>query len=123
MSCTTHIISSQTSVNYLGLNIDQYLSDEVIVNSIIKKVNSRLKLLCRLSIALVPCYFDYSCSSGYEGVCKSLTHKLQVMQNETVRFVKKLGLELELITRYVQMLEFLILKTKSNNLSRSQFLL
>ena len=42
-------------------------------------------------MALIQCHFDYSCSSGYEGVCKSLRSKLQVMQNKTVRFVKKLG--------------------------------
>ena len=41
-----------------------------------------------LSMALVQCHFDYSCSSWYEGVCKSLRNKLQVMQNKTVRFVK-----------------------------------
>ena len=43
-------------------------------------------------MALVQCHFDYSCSSWYEGVCKSLRNKLQVMENKTVRFVKKLGL-------------------------------
>ena len=42
--------------------------------------------------SLVQCHFDYSCSSWYEGVCKSLRNKLQVMENKTVRFVKKLGL-------------------------------
>jgi hypothetical protein len=45
VSCNNHIISSQKSVKYLGLNIDQSLSGEVIVNNIIKKVNSRLKFL------------------------------------------------------------------------------
>ena len=44
-----------------------------------------------LSMALIQCHFDYHCSSWYEGVCKSLRNKLQVMQNKTVRFVKKLG--------------------------------
>ena len=46
-----------------------------------------------LSMALIQYHFDYYCSSWYEGVCtcKSLRNKLQVMQNKTVRFVKRLG--------------------------------
>jgi hypothetical protein len=63
----------------------------------------RLKLLYRqanclseasrktLSIALVQCHFDFHCSSEYEGAGKSFRNKLQVMQNKTVRFAKKLG--------------------------------
>ena len=42
-------------------------------------------------MALVQCHVDYPCSSWYEGVCKSLRNKLQVMQNKTVRFVTKMG--------------------------------
>ena len=93
-------VSSQKSVKYLGLNIDQSLLGEVIVNNTIKKANSRLKFLYRqannclsetsrktLSVSLIQCHFDYSCSSWYEGVCKSFRNKLQVMQNKTVRFV------------------------------------
>ena len=67
-------------------------------------------------MALIQCHFDYSCSSWYEGVCKSLRNRLQVMQNKTVRFLKSWDPELELITQYFQMLKFLILKTESNNL-------
>ena len=70
VSCNNHIISSQKSVKYLGLNINQSLSGEV--NNIIKKVNSRLKFLYRqanclsetsrktLSMALIQCHVDYS---------------------------------------------------------------
>ena len=87
VSCNNHIISSQKSVKYLGLNIDQSLSGEVIVNNIIKKVNSRLKFLywmyrqanClsetsrkTLSMALVQCHFDYSCSSWYKFYIKDV---------------------------------------------------
>ena len=87
VSCNNHIVSSQKSVKYLGLNIDQSLSGEVIVNNIIKKVNSRLKFLywmyrqanClsetsrkTLSMALVQCHFDYSCSSWYKFYIKDV---------------------------------------------------
>ena len=37
------VIKSQDSVRYLGLYINKYLSCEKIVNSIIGKVNSRVK--------------------------------------------------------------------------------
>ena len=40
-------------------------------------------------MALVQCHFDYSCSSWYAGVCKSLRKKLQVRENKNVIFVKK----------------------------------
>ena len=35
----------------------------------------------QLSTALTQCYFDYSSSSWYGGLNKSLKHKLQVAQN------------------------------------------
>ena len=78
------------------------MSCEKIVNSIIGKVNSRLKFLnrnCRslnsstrltLSTALIQCYFDYSCSSWYGGLNKSLKHKLHVAQNKVIRFILNL---------------------------------
>ena len=85
VKCKSQIIKSQDSVRYLRLYIDKYMSCEKIVNSIIGKVNSRLKFLYRncsrnlnsstrltLSTALIQCYFDYSCSSWYGGLNKSL---------------------------------------------------
>ena len=75
VKCKEQFIKSQDSVRYLGLYIDKYISCEKKVNSIIGKVNSRLKFLyrnCRslnsstrltLSTALIQCYFDYSRSS------------------------------------------------------------
>ena len=66
--CKEQVIKSKDSVRYFGLYIDKYMSCEKIVNSIIGKVNSRLKFLyrnCRslnsstrltLSTALIRCY-------------------------------------------------------------------
>ena len=96
------VIKSQDSVRYLGLCIDKYMNCEKIVNSIIGKVNSRLKFLYRnyrslnsstrltLSTALIQCYFDYSCSSWYGGLNKSLKYKLQVAKNKVIRFILNL---------------------------------
>jgi hypothetical protein len=72
VTCNEHIITAQSSVKYLGINIpvDKFLSGEIIINNIIKKVNSRLKFLHRqgrslsenarktLSTALIQCHFD-----------------------------------------------------------------
>jgi hypothetical protein len=97
--CNDHEIPSQENVKYLGLTIDNLLNGEAIVESIVKKVNSRLSFLyrnCRnfnlqtkktLISALVQCHFDYSCSSWYAGLSKKLKHKLKVTQNKVVRFL------------------------------------
>jgi hypothetical protein len=45
--CSGHIIGSTKSVKYLGLNIYDSLSGESIVNSILTKVNSRLKFFVK----------------------------------------------------------------------------
>ena len=64
-----------------------------------KKGNCRLKFLRRqakclnlaskrlLSSALIQCHMDYACSSWYHGLQKTLKHKLQILQNKTIRFV------------------------------------
>jgi hypothetical protein len=69
-TCNEHIITAQSSVKYLGINIGKFLSGEIIINNIIKKVNSRLKFLYRqgrslsenarktLTTALIQCHFD-----------------------------------------------------------------
>ena len=84
INCNGTKIKAVQRVKYLGLQIDNMLSGENIVMSIIEKVNARLKFLyrhkkhldfkCRqlLSSALIQCYFDYACSSWYAGLTKTL---------------------------------------------------
>ena len=43
-----------------------------------------------MSTALIQCYIDYSCSSLYGGLNKSLKQKLQVAQNKIIRFILNL---------------------------------
>ena len=45
--CNGHTIKAQRSVKYLGLTLDDQLTREAIVNSIVQKVNGRLKFLYR----------------------------------------------------------------------------
>ena len=99
--CNGTIIKSVHSVKYLGLQIDNMLSGENIVISIIGKVNARLKFLyrhkkhldvkCRhlLTSALIQCYFDYAYSSWFAGLTKTLKNKLQVTQNKVVLKIYK----------------------------------
>ena len=47
VKCNGHTIKAQRSVKYLGLTLDHQLTGEAIVNSIVKKVNGRLKFLYR----------------------------------------------------------------------------
>lgn len=47
ISCNGINIESKSFVKYLGIIIDQFLTGDFIVNSIVKKVNQRLKFLYR----------------------------------------------------------------------------
>ena len=87
-------------VKYLGVIIDNHLSGEHIVDSIVHKVNNRLRFLyrqamfldvkCKMSLcsALITCHMDYACSFlvlwSYNYIAKK---KLQVCQNKVVRFI------------------------------------
>ena len=99
VTCNSHIIKASDRVKYLGVIIDNNLSGEHIVDSIVHKVNSRLRFLyrqarfldvkCKISLcsALITCHMDYACSSWYSGLTKTLRQKLQVCQNKVVRFI------------------------------------
>ena len=79
---------NQIPVKYLGLNIDNFLSGESVVNIILSKLNARLKFLYRhsnslstrtrksLCSVLILCHLDYSCSSWYVGLTKGLKKKI-----------------------------------------------
>ena len=70
-----------------------------IVDSIVNKVNSRLKFLYRnakcldmntrltLCTALIQCHFDYASSAWFSSISKTMLKKLQICQNKVVRFI------------------------------------
>ena len=101
-SCN-YTITATNVVKYLGVLIDSRLKFSDHANSVIKKANDRLRFLhrqgsclnrrCRklLCMALVQCLFDYSSSSWYTGLSKSLKKKLQITQNKMVRFMLMQG--------------------------------
>ena len=100
--CGDSVIKKVKTVKYLGLLLDNNLSCENIVLNIINKCNTRLKFLYRykeilnfksrktLCTALIQCHFEYSCSSWYPGINKTLKDKLQVAQNKMIRFILNL---------------------------------
>ena len=108
---------------------------EKIVNSIIGKVNSRPKFLyrnCRslnsstrltLSSALIQCYFDYSCSSWYVGLNKSLKHKLQVAQNKVLRFILNLKPMTRISYSILSEIKMLKVEDRAKQLRLNQFFL
>ena len=126
--CNDHTIDSTTSVKYLGLNIDNILSGEIVVNSIISKVNTRLKFLYRQSYclsaktrknlcsALILCHFDYSCSSWYAGLNKGLKRKLQISQNKVIRFINQLGPRTRITSDILMNLNLLNVETRVKQL-------
>ena len=126
--CNDHTIDYTTSVKYLGLNIDNILSGEIVVNSIISKVNARLKFLygqsnCpsaktkkNLCSALILCHFDYSCSSWYAGLNKGLKRKLQIAQNKVIRFINQLGPRTRITSDILMNLNLLNVETRVKQL-------
>ena len=103
VECYCHTIKAQRLVKYLGLTLDDQLTGEATSNSIVQKVNGRLKFIYRqynfleeklrksICLALIQCHIDCVCSSWYSSLNKQLKIKLQICQNILVRFIKNLG--------------------------------
>ena len=52
----------------------------------------------------VHCHFDYACSAWYSGLQKTMKHKLQILQNKTMRFALDLSPRTHLdITHFLKM--------------------
>ena len=107
VECNGHTIKAQRSVKYLGLTLDDQLTGEAIVNSIVQKVNGRLKYLYRqcnflgeklrksICSALIQCHIDYACSSWYTGLNKQLKKKnFRFVKTKLCGSVKILALDL-----------------------------
>ena len=101
--CKRHT-KAKSSVKYLGVNLDNFLSGETIADSIIGKVHTGLKFLYRqcscldekkkqtkktrksLGSTLIQCHLNYS---WYAGLNKTLKKKFQVTQNKAEKKRKK----------------------------------
>ena len=103
ISYNDQVIKAQESIKYLGVTLDQYLSGETMFNSIMSKVNGKLKFLYRhsqyfnqklrkdLCSALLQCHIDYCCTSWFSGLNLGQQRKLQIFQNKMVRFILNLS--------------------------------
>ena len=99
VTCNDHVIKSFSQVKYLGDLTDNNLSGEYIVDSILNKVNNRLRFLyrqakvldvkCKSSVcsALISCHLDYVCRSWYAGFKEGLQQKLQVCHYKVMSFI------------------------------------
>ena len=96
VTCEGQVTKASTSVKYLGITLNQFLSGEEIVKNFIKKVNSRVKFLYRQASYLdsktktlistnVLCHFDYLISLWCFGLSKARKNKLKVAQNKAIR--------------------------------------
>ena len=124
-----HIIKSQSAVTYLGVQLDQHLSGDSIVNTIINyKSSFHLKFEICISIdnckwiswaetrkllcsALIQPYFDYCVASWYPSFSKSAKHRLQICQNKIIRFILQSGPRSHVVPaelRHIQMLDVIL---------------
>ena len=97
-------------MKYLGLTLDDKLTGEAIVNSIVQKVNGRLKFLYRqcnfldkklrkyICSALIQCHIDYACSSWYLGLNKQLKKNFRFVKSKQYGSLKILALDLTLVS-------------------------
>ena len=92
------------TMKYLGVNIDQLLSFDKHIDTVVQKSNQRTRLLWKmrgyisedlakyLYITLIHPLFTY-CDFVYDGTYEYNKHKLQVSQNNALRAVKKCNRE------------------------------
>ena len=102
ITCSGTDIEHKESVKYLGATLEQCLSGESMVKSIIQKANARLKFLYRkqnifnlltkklLVMSLIQCHFDKHVFL-YTGLSQLLRNRLQTTQNKIISFVLKMG--------------------------------
>ena len=98
-----HVIKPVSNLKYLGVQLDQHLSGEVMAEETLKKATSRLKFLYRhsnffnqklrksLCSALLQCHIDYCCNSWHTGLSKKFQHSFQILQNKMIRYILKLS--------------------------------
>ena len=91
-------IKQYSSVTYLGCILDEAMTGEGMAMYVIKKINSKLKFLYRknsyfsqslrrmLCNAIIQPHFDYACSGWYTNLSEKIKNKLQVTQNNCIRF-------------------------------------
>ena len=97
------VLTTKTSVSYLGCILDGSLGGVSMANKVLGKGNARTKFLARksklldkdsmkvLATALIQCHFDYASTSWFGGLSKLMKGKLQIAQNKLIRVVLKVS--------------------------------
>ena len=97
------VIEQKETVRYLGLTLDSMLNGKSMVESILAKINNKLKFLYRkqrflnkdlrrlLCNSLIQPHYDFACCSWYPLLTKNLKDRLQVSQNKCIRFCLNLS--------------------------------
>ena len=128
ITCYGQTIRSSNAVKYLGLHLNQTLSGQETVNSIIKKTNARLKFMYRqvrhvgektkktLCSSLILSHFDYCVSSWYYGLTKKCKDKLQSTQNRVVKFIMNKDLRYRVTQADLERLNMLNVENRVNQL-------
>jgi hypothetical protein len=103
INCNDHLIKSQSSNNYLSIDIDHNVSGErapllkrliLVWDICIEKANCLSSETRKTwSMALIQCHVDYFCSPWYAGISQVLKYKLQVAQHQTVCFIISMAQE------------------------------
>lgn len=121
-------IKPSNSVKYLGASLDQHLSGEVMVDTIVKRATGRLKFLYRYSkyfnqklrkdlcSSLIQCHLDYCSAAWYTGLTKKYQKKLQVLQNKMVRFILDMSPREHVGQANLQALKFLDMQNRARQL-------
>ena len=94
-------IKQHSQVTYLGCVLDETLSGETMAFKALKKINGKLNFLYRKNKFLTPTlrrmlcnaniqpHFDYACSAQHPNLKEKPKNKMQIAQNEFVRFSLK----------------------------------
>ena len=99
VTCDGQIIPSKSCLTYLGVELDQSLSNSQRADKIVSRSNAKIKFLYRqtrhfnmktkklLTPALIKCHFDYASAAWYSGLTKKYKNRLQTTQNKIVRYL------------------------------------
>ena len=124
IKCNETSISSTSSVKYLGVTIDQFLSFKDMAETVIKKANARLSFLYRkkeylnfqmrklLFTSLIQCHFDYASAVWYNGLTQNLKNKLQTTQNKLIRFIFDLDPKSHIGSEHFRILNWLPVQSR-----------
>ena len=99
VQCAGNKLTRTTSVEYVGVELDQFLTGEGVAEQIIRKSNAKLKFKYRhtrnvnlkakqlLTSVLIKCYFDYASATWFSSQTKKYKSRLQCTQNKIIRLI------------------------------------